>query len=383
MRKRCRVLQLIASSHGGGASHLLDLAALLPKEQFDVMVAMPEDGGNVSPAQIEAAGAAFTAVSINAGFRWREVQHIRTLLQEKSIDLLHVHGARAGLYGRLAALTLPQRPRLLFSIHGFATPYYSIPKKLVYLALEHLLQRVTDATICVAQAEAALFLQYRLTRPEKVHVIHPGIQLERFTPTPNVVKRRQRLQLSNGPFILTVCRLHIPRDFDTLLTAVKKVTRAIPNVQLLIVGDGPMRAAIEKQIKALSLTNQVKLLGFRQDIPELLQAADIFTLTSNGWEGFPISTLEAQAMGCPVIVSDAGGASEAVLHRQTGLVVPQSDAAALEMALLELLTNEALRIKLSEQGKQRAIQSFSSREMVKRVTAVYLHITKIKMVVGA
>ncbi|MCP5101322.1 MAG: glycosyltransferase family 4 protein [Chloroflexi bacterium] len=371
MSHRINVLQLIASSHGGGASHVYDLAAMLPKDQFQVTVAMPEDGGNVSAAEIEATGTNFTAVSINQGFQWQEIQKIRALLKAKSIELLHVHGARAGLYGRLAVIGLSKRPKLLFSIHGFATPYYNLPKKLVYLIIEFLLQRITNGTICVAQAEANLFLKYRLTNPSKIHTINPGIPLERFIMTPDITQLRESLQVTDAPIILTICRLHIPRDFKTLLTAVKNIQRTVPNTNLLIVGDGPMRATIEQQIETLGLTKQVKLLGFRRDIPDLLQLADIFTLTSTGWEGFPISTLEAQAMGCPVIISDAGGSSEAVLHNQTGLIVPKNDVAALEHAFLTLLTNDELRSKLGHQGEIRARQSFSRNEMIKRITAVY------------
>ncbi len=371
MNKRINVLQLIASSHGGGATHVRDLAAMLPKDEFQVTVTMPTDGGNVSPAEIAATGATFTAVSINQGFQWRAIQKIRELLRENSFDLMHMHGARAGLYGRLAVIGLAKRPKLLFSIHGFATPYYSTPKKLVYLLIEFLLQRVTDGTICVAQAEANLFMQYQLTIPDKIHVINPGIPLERFHTLPDTTRLQESLKLTDDPIIVTICRLHIPRDFETLLTAVKTITQTIPAVQLLIAGDGPMRAAIEQKIETLHLTGHVKLLGFRQDIPELLQLADVFTLTSTGWEGFPISTLEAQAMGCPVVVSDAGGASEAVLHQQTGLVVPKNDSGALAQALLHLLTNDALRTQLGQQGKRRAQQSFSRADMVQRITAVY------------
>ena len=371
MIKPLAILQLIASSHGGGASHVRDLAAMLPQDKFHTTVAMPEDGGNVSAAEIEATGADFTAVSINSGFNWQAIKKIRALIKEKSIDLIHVHGARAGLYGRLATISLPNRPKLLFSIHGFATPYYSLPKKLIYLIIEFLLQHVTDGTICVAQAEAELFLQYRLTKPNKIHVINPGIPLERFTTIPDTSYLRESLQLADDQIILTICRLHIPRDFDTLLTAVNNIRQTLPHIQLLIVGDGPMRSEIEQQVEQLGLTNHVKLLGFRKDIPALLHIADVFTLTSTGWEGFPISTLEAQAMGCPVVVSDAGGSSEAVLHNRTGLVVQKKDSNALSEALQQLLTDTALRTKFGNQGKQRATQSFSRQVMVEHITAVY------------
>lgn len=368
---RFNILQLIASSHGGGATHVLDLAALLPRDQFAVTVAMPQDGGNVSREAIEATGATFVPVEIRDGLKLGELMKVRRLVQNGRFHLIHVHGARAGLYGRIAALTLPNRPKLIFSIHGFATPYYATPKKQLYLGLERLFQHVTDHTICVAQAERQLFLSYGLTVPEKTSVIHPGIPLERFQPNQHSPDQlRRQLNLADAPVILTVCRLHIPRDFETLLTAVSSVKQTIPTIHLLIVGDGPMRAEIEAKIDALGLTQNVTLLGFRQDIPDLLAAADIYTLTSSGWEGFPISTLEAQAMGCPVVVSDAGGSGEAVLHGQTGLVVPKRDPNALAQAYLSLLQKPDLRNKLGQNGAKRARTRLSRQVMVGGITAV-------------
>ena len=376
MAKQRKVLQLIASSHGGGATHVLDLATLLPKERFKVTVAMPEDGGNVSRAAIETSGSEYIPLDIRSGLKLSGLKKVRSLLKNGRFHILHVHGARAGLYGRLAALTLRQKPKIIFTVHGFATPYYATPKKQLYLLLERLFQLVTQQTICVAQAEADLFLAYRLTHQAKISVIHPGIPLERFNGlNTQAESTRRQLALPKGPIILTVCRLHIPRDFDTLLTAVALTQQTVPTVQLLIVGDGPLRAAIQAKISALDLTNHVHLLGFRQDIPQLLGLAHIFSLTSSGWEGFPISTLEAQAMGCPVVVSDAGGSAEAVLHQQTGLVVPKRDANALAAAFTQLLQDDVLRRKLGQQGVERAQKSLSRERMVAKLTAVMAKVT--------
>ena len=362
MRKQ-RILHLIASSHGGGATHVRDLAELLPSDQFAVTVGMPADGGNVTPAQIEAAGATFIPLAINQGLRLTELKTVRRLLQNGRFDLLHVHGARAGLYGRLAVLGLRQKPRVIFSIHGFATPYYPVPKRTAYLLLERLLQRVTDVTICVAQAEADLFLQHRLTRPEQIAVIHPGIPLERFLAV--------RPLVNPPPHLLTLCRLNIPRDFETLLAAFARLVTDMPAARLTIVGDGPLRPQVANLIRQHQLADQVALLGFRQDVPALLGETAVFVLTSDGWEGFPISTLEAQAAGVPVIVSDAGGAGEAVLHEQTGLLVPKRDVTALAAAMHRLLSDESLRQAYSQKGRLRAQTAFDRGTMVGQIRSVY------------
>jgi glycosyltransferase involved in cell wall biosynthesis len=366
------ILQLIASSHGGGATHVLDLATALSASQFQVTVAMPNDGGNISPQQIESVGAKFFPINIRHGFHWHELGKLRRFIQTNRFELVHVHGARAGLYGRLAVFGIRHRPKVLFSIHGFATPYYDRLQKATYLALEHLLQRVTDRTICVAHAEAELFLKYHLSSKEKVQVIHPGIPLDQFQKIGQQSNSlRETLGVGQSPVILAVCRLNIPRDFVTLFKAVQEIAQSIPDVRLIIAGDGPQKSEIENQILALNLTKHVHLLGFRKDIPHLMAMADVFVLTSYGWEGFPISALEAQAVGLPVVITDAGGSAEAVIHEKTGLVVPKCDVHALAYALQYLLTDLQAKETMSANGYQHAHKNFSHQVMISQIEATY------------
>jgi glycosyltransferase involved in cell wall biosynthesis len=180
--------------------------------------------------------------------------------------------------------------------------------------------------------------------------------------------------VGQSPVILSVCRLNIPRDFVTLLRAVQTIQQAIPDVQLVIAGDGPQKAEVEGQIVALDLAEHVHLLGFRQDIPQLMAMADVFVLTSYGWEGFPISALEAQAAGLPVVISDAGGSAEAIIHGQTGLVVPKCDVPALADALQGILMDHEVRQVMAMNGRQHAQRSLSRQRMIEQIEAVYLSV---------
>lgn len=370
--KSCNILQLVASSHGGAATHVRDLALGLPQNRYRSTVAMPLDGGNVSPDDFTAAGVEFIPINIAGGFAWREVRHLRWLLRVGNFHILHAHGARAALYGRLAAATLHPRPFVVFSIHGFATPFHPFAKRWLYLGLERALQHVTDRTVCVAQAEAELFLSYGLTSPKKTAIIPYGIDVTRFASSPmNNSDLREVLSVGQGGVILTVCRLNVPRDFVSLLTAFEKVLTEFPDAYLLIVGDGPLRAEVETLIRRLNLEHAVQITGFRDDIPALMALADVYVLTSYGWEGYPISTLEAQAAGVPVVVTDAGGSKEAVLHEKTGFVVPKRHPEALAGALICLLQDGGLRRQLGEAGKQRASREFSRERMIERIIDVY------------
>lgn len=370
--KAVNILHLVASSHGGGATHVRDLALGLPRDRYCSTVAMPLDGGNVSPDDLTTAGVEFVPLHIEAGFAWKEILRLRHLLQTENFDLLHLHGARAALFGRLAVATLRLRPRVLFSIHGFATPFYSFPKRTVYLWLERILQRVTDRTICVAQAEADLFLSLGLTTPNKLDVIPSGIDVARFaTPPADVTYLREMLGVGRGPVVLTVCRLNVPRDFNSLLAAFGRVRDEFPSAQLLMVGDGPRRNEVGALIERLGLANFAHITGFRNDVHALLALADVYVLTSYGWEGYPISTLEAQAAGVPVVVTDAGGSREAVQHERTGVVVPKRRPDLLAEAMLRLLRNDDLRRQMGEAGRHRARTEFTRERMIEGMMKIY------------
>lgn len=371
--RRYHILYLVASSHGGGATHLRDLVLGLPKDRYTCMVVMPLDGGNVSPADFIEAGIEFMPLSIDRGLAGAEVFRLRRLLKTGKFDFLHLHGARAALYGRLAVAMLPSRPQVGFSIHGFATPFHPPLKRTLYLFLERLLQRVTDHTIAVAQAEADLFLSFGLAKPSKISVIHYGIDLKRFfNPDTDPTYLRKEFKITEqSHVILTVCRLNVPRDFVSLLIAFKQVLVQFPTAYLLIVGDGPQRIEVETQIRQLGLDNAAHITGFRYDVPALMKLAAVYVLTSFSWEGYPISTLEAQAAGVPVVVTDAGGSKEAVSDGKTGLVVPKRRPNLLADALLLLLQKPDLRQQMGQAGQQRAASKFAREQMIKKMTGLY------------
>jgi glycosyltransferase involved in cell wall biosynthesis len=171
--------------------------------------------------------------------------------------------------------------------------------------------------------------------------------------------------------VTTVCRLYKPRDFPTLLTAFAGVRRSLPAAHLLVVGDGPDRPALEAQVKSLELHPAVSLPGWRTDLPAVCAASDVYTLTTWGWEGLPLTVLEAMAAGLPVVATRAGGIPEAVVEHSTGILVERGDVASLEDALVRLLGDGELRRRLGAAGRQRSQQQFSTAVMVQKIDALY------------
>jgi glycosyltransferase involved in cell wall biosynthesis len=370
---RLSVLELVASSRGGGAVHVRDLALALDPTRFAAQVAMADDGGTVSPDDFAAAGIPFHSLDIAAGFSLSAIGQLRRLLN--GVDLLHMHGARAALFGRLAAHSLGAavRPRVVYSIHGFAAPHYPPPRRQVLLAVEHALAPITDLYVCVSHAEKEALLAAGVANARPVRVIWNGIDIQRFA---GLVGRgeqvRSALQVPTEAFVVTtVCRLFRPRDFQTLLHAFRQVLDRLPGAHLLIVGDGPLRPQIEGLVASLHLENHAHLLGMRRDVPQILRATDVLVLSSKSWEGLPLTVLEAMASSLPVVASDVGGTREAIVDGETGLLFPSGDATALAQGTLSLARDPLLARQMGQHGLARAREHFTFQRMARETAALY------------
>ena len=367
-----RVLQIVASSRGGGAEVLRCLVKGLDPREFESVVIMPDDGGHVGDADFAELGATLVRFQLDRGFNLKEFRRLRRFVRGGRFDIVHVHGARAALWGRLAAIG-PHRPRLVFGVHGLSIVHYTGVKRALLVGVERALRAVTDATLCDSHVEREDVLKWRMAAPVKAHVIWNGIDLERLlVPPRDRSASRGRLGLAaDAPTLVTVCRLNKPRDFETLLAGLAQIVPQQPAAQLLIVGDGPLRAHVEGLIAHYHLQPHVRLLGLVQDVGEVLAAADIAVLITAGWEGLPLSALEAMAMGRPLIISDVGGNREAVIDGETGYVIPQRAVADFVRAARALIADPRKRQTLGEAGARRVQQHFSWQTMAAKIAAVY------------
>jgi glycosyltransferase involved in cell wall biosynthesis len=166
---------------------------------------------------------------------------------------------------------------------------------------------------------------------------------------------------------LTPARLSVQKGHKFLLEAAVR----LPEVTFLLAGEGPERAALEQQARALNLGSRVKFLGYRQDVAELLALCDLVVLPSI-CEGLPLCVLEAMAAGRPVVATSLPGTAEAVAHGRTGLLVPPADPPALAEAIQKLADDEGLSRAFGSAGADHVRRNFSLANMVDSVTAMYL-----------
>lgn len=189
-------------------------------------------------------------------------------------------------------------------------------------------------------------------------VIHNGV--------PALAPTLPAARLAAGPVIGAIGRLDPQKGFDVLVQAIA----ALPTATLVIVGDGAEHRNLERQARELGVSNRVVITGWREDARSLLSGFDIFALPSR-FEGFPLVVLEAMQAGVPVVATAVGSVSEAVIDGETGLIVPEEDAAALARALASLLADEPLRRRLAEAGKALALDHFEATAMTHAYARLY------------
>jgi glycosyltransferase involved in cell wall biosynthesis len=198
----------------------------------------------------------------------------------------------------------------------------------------------------------------RVGSDERMTVINYGI--------PDVAERADPCD-ADPPTLIMVARFVPQKDQARLLRALAGVN--VP-FRLRFVGDGPLEASVRADAKRLGLDDKVEFLGLRDDIPSLLAQASIFVLATN-WEGLPISIIEANRAGLPVVASDVAGVAEGVVDGMTGFVVPAGDEVALRDRVVTLLLDTELRKKMGDAARRHYEERFTIEEMVNRTEEVY------------
>lgn len=284
------------------------------------------------------------------------------LLRDERPAVFHAHltWPLACKYGLVAAIAA-RVPAVFATVQLFMELPYDRSAR----AQQRLIAAGVDAYIAVSCHVARRLRQVFGIPERKIAVVHNAIPLAAERPVEAVGAPGER-QPNGSPSVLTIARLDPQKGLDYLLDAAARV----PQARFALAGDGPERARLEARARALGLEDRVSFLGYRRDIPELLARCDLFVLPSL-FEGLPLAALEAMAAGRPVIATAVGGTDEAVIHGETGILVPPADPDALARAIRALLAAPALAERLASAGRARVRREFGAETMVERVETLY------------
>ena len=362
-----RLLTIITLPDQGGAQiHLLSLLRGLGGRGISITLATSREGFLTQKARAIGINVHVIPRLIHSPSFYKDtlaLLDIVKLLRVLKPDILHLHSSKAGALGRVAA-RLCKIPAV-FTAHGWAfTEGASLKQKLLSIPAEAIVARLGGHIITVSRYDYELALRYRVASAKQMTVVHNGI--------PDVDCRADP-SMRSVPRIVMVARFSPPKDHALLLKALSHLRHE--SWQLDLVGDGPLLASVSRLANELGLGERVRFLGARSDIPGILAGSDVFVLTSR-YEGFPISILEAMRAGLPVVASDVGGVSEAVLDGETGFLIGRGDRKALHDRLKTLLVNPQLRGRMGKEGRRRYEQLFTLDRMVNKTLRVYEHVLK-------
>lgn len=292
------------------------------------------------------------------------------LLRRRRIDVVHAHGQDACILGATACAI--EGLSLIVTRHVMEEPTESLRlASRASLALQAL-QRA-DLVVAVSNAVAQRLAQSaRLRRPPEV--ILNGVEPAFFDAASQPDQRqalRTTLGLRDGPVILSVATLGTGKGHDNLLNAAASLRDRFPHLSVLLAGEGQLEHELRQ--KAMRLGDTVHLLGHREDIPQLMAAADLVCQASES-EALPTALMEAAAAGRPVVATRVGGTAEVVDDQETGLLVPPGNSAALTSAIETLLTDTQRATEMGRTAARVARKRFSLDAYVEATLEVWLRV---------
>jgi len=344
---------------GGGEQQTLLLARGLAERGHQATVVCQP--GSPLAHRCRQAGVPVEELRMRGEADFRAVWALRRIIRQGAYDIVHLHTAHAHTLGA-AAVSLARRGRCIVSRRVIAPVAVGLLSAFKY---HHGVARY----IAVSHAVRATLLSGGV-EPEKVTVVHSGIELERLAGASAAGVREELGLPADGPVVGHVGALTRAKGQRTLLEAVPLVLQAEAQAWFVIVGDGELREALEAQARELDIAERVVFTGFRSDVPRLLALFDVFCMPSLS-EGLCTSVLEALALGKPVVASAVGGLPEMVHDGETGLLVPPGDAKTLAEALVRLLRDRQLAAALGQGGKRLVETEFTADAMVEGTLRVY------------
>jgi glycosyltransferase involved in cell wall biosynthesis len=310
---------------------------------------------------------------------------IRTiLLRERLMTpdipiIVHTHSSKAGVVGRWAA-KMAGIPNIIHSVHGFGFhPYQPFLTRWIYMALERLTARITNHFIAVSQANIRTGVQAGIFSESHVSLIRSGIDIARFRQMgeqseAELQRIRERLmrqfQIPPHKKIVGMVACFKPQKSPLdFIRVMRRVANEIPDAHAIMAGDGLLRPQIEALITELGLESTISLIGWRDDIPELMALCQVLVLTSR-WEGLPRVCPQAMAVGRPIVATSVDGIPEAVHHGENGFLVSPGQIDEMAQHLIFLLSHPKRVHEMGLAG-QRLVDEFDIHRMVTQQEALY------------
>lgn len=310
---------------------------------------------------------------------------IKKLIKDFKPDIVHTHAAKSGAIGRLAASAC-KVPVIVHTFHGHVFhSYFGKAKTNAFIQIERYLARQSSGIIAISDIQKQeLGDIYKICPKDKIKVIPLGLDLDKFQENKEAKRaafRSQYLIADDEIAIGIVGRIVPVKNHSLFVSAIAKLQKlSNKKLRFIIIGDGDMRAQTELELAAAHIdyayfpeqarAAQAICTSWLTEMDVVFAGLDIVALTSHN-EGTPVSLIEAQAAGKPVVSTNVGGVADAVLHQQTGIIVrPNNDTEFCE-GLLQLVENENQRIEFGLAGQHFVKERYSYQRLVRDMSGYY------------
>ena len=359
------MLLAIGLGVGGTESHILELASRIDRSRFDVTVCTLKSGGRVAE-ELHARGIRVLSLDGAGKLDARVMFRLFKLIRDERPDVIQAFLFWANLAARICG-RLVRTFAIISSYHDEI-----VSEGWMIRLVDRLTLKWTHGILCCSEAVRRSVLSRIGGNGGQFTVIPFGVDVDRFG-SPSAATRQELGLQAEGPVIGTVCRLVEPKKgLSILLQAMFELKRRLgkPPCQLLIVGDGPAREALEVLRDRFGLSRWVVFAGTRRDIPRVLHALDAFVLPSL-YEGFGIAILEAMAAGKAVVATKVGGIPEFVVPNETGLLVDPGNVVALAEAIASVLGDPERARQMGIRGRARVVTGFQMSTVVRQHEQAY------------
>ena len=372
----------------GKTKALVDLIAGLDPARYRAVVAYFNDEPGPLPERLRALGVELVHITCPDGLNLQVLRGLASLVRRLRPDVIHCYNPRTMLYGGLVARALGVRATL-GSLSAFAclTPdgdYRFLPQKLFSTSRRNRLRnkvccRLVGAVVTVSPTLGRNFCRYNGVDAARLRVVSYGVDADRFQRvTPEQIadfRRRQNLP-ADAVVIASVGRLVEQKDYPTQLRAYARAAAQEEGSRLLmlLVGDGPLRADLERLVGELGIAGRVRFAGHCDDVPTVLRAIDVFVLASK-FEPYGVAILEAKAAGAPIVATRVNELpeilSEDLGDAATGVLVPPEDPEAMAQAFLRLAGDAAGRRALGARAAREAREKHSLQGAIDAYQSLY------------
>lgn len=365
--KPIKVLEVIRQGEiGGGESHVIDLVAGFNRKEVEPIVMAFTDGHMIKTLREQ--GVKCYVIPTLKAFDFRIGKRIDKVIENEDIQLIHAHGSRAA--SNMLWTSIRSKRPMVYTVHGWSFHQDQNPFVYRLRALgEKLICHHCKEVICVSSnnlqsGKDAFGLKKNM-------VIENGVNMKRFDASMQNNRVREDLGIAPNEFIIGfIGRITLQKSPIDFVKSIAMAHQKDKQIKGLLVGEGDMKKEVLQYIQSNNLKDCIYLSDFRTDIPEVLQAMDVFCLPSL-WEGLSIALLEAMAMGKPLVVTPTDGTRELIKDHYNGLIVGFNQPEQLAEAYLEYKNNEALMNTCGTNALKLIKEKYDSQRVSDAVTAIY------------